>query len=325
MALKGVNLGGWLVIERWITPSLFTETPTASNEYQLAHSMAGAQAIRRHHETFIQEDDLAWLAAQGVQLLRVPVGYWIFGDEAPYVGAIERLDWLIAGARRHKLEVLLCLHAAPGAQNSEAHSGSGNQRRGGAWLRDKTAQQRTIEVLQRLAQRYNGDDLWGIELINEPAIDRFGLRLARFHRRAYQALTKVVQPGTRIVFSDGFRPWLTSGTFGWLKQRHFPVLMDSHLYYCFGLEATQRSFAQQLQAVRKNSRLLRALKFWQPVIVGEWSAVLHKKPEPTQTRQFAKAQHAAYQGAVAACYWTYKTEAPDRWNYRHMRENGLLA
>lgn len=34
MYIKGVNLGNWLVLEKWMSPGLFAE-PTAEDEYYL--------------------------------------------------------------------------------------------------------------------------------------------------------------------------------------------------------------------------------------------------------------------------------------------------
>lgn len=91
--MKGVNFGGWLVLERFITPSIFKDTEV-KDEYSL--SLLGEKyraRIRKHHKNFITEADFKWLS-QRVELIRIPVGYWIFGDEKPYVESTERLDVL---------------------------------------------------------------------------------------------------------------------------------------------------------------------------------------------------------------------------------------
>ena len=71
--LRGVNLGGWLVLEPWMTPSLFAGTD-AKDEYTFMTTPDAAAKLRRHHETFITEDDFAWLGEQGLDLVRLPVG-----------------------------------------------------------------------------------------------------------------------------------------------------------------------------------------------------------------------------------------------------------
>lgn len=319
--LKGVNLGGWLVIERWITPSLFKGIK-ARNEYQLSHTPEGRKRLARHHREFIAEKDISWLARSGVELLRVPVGHWIFGDIPPYIGAIDRLDWLVGVTKKYDIKLLICLHGAPGAQNAAEHSGSGNQRHDISWLHNRQAKEQTIETLSRIAERYRDDShIWGIELLNEPVIDRFGLRLAWFHRRAYRRVVRHARQGTRIVFSDAFHPWLTTNTFWLMKRREFPVVLDSHLYYCFGAIAKQRTFKRQLRSVARHGHLLRIFSKMQPVMVGEWSAMLPYKVDARHTQEFITKQLKAYSPALASCYWTYKAEDPGRWNYRWMVEN----
>jgi len=325
--LKGVNLGGWLVLEKWITPSVFRGS-TARNEYELSSTKQGRVRIKKHHDTFITESDLEWLKEQGVEILRVPIGHWVFGEDKRYVGAIDRLDWLVAASLSYGFKLLLDLHAAPSAQNNAAHSGSGNTNRtiySTKWLNDVSAQEKTIEVLEKVALRYyDSPSVWGIELLNEPVIDRFGLRLARFHRRAYKRLTKIARPGMCIIFSDAYAPLLTTNTF-WLRtSKEFPAVIDCHIYQVFGRKNKKKTFNQHVERVRLIKYFLQFLGMQQPVIVGEWSAMLPHKVTSQETKEYTNRQIDAYAGALAQFYWNYKTEADGRWNYRHMIEKGLL-
>lgn len=325
--MKGINLGGWLVIEKWITPSLFTGTD-ARNEFELANTSRGRVRISKHHRTFITKPDLMWLEKQGIEVLRVPVGYWIFGDDKRYVGALDRLDWLMDTSLSLGLKVLIDLHAAPGAQNRAAHSGSGNtvlDKYSTKWLNDSVRQAETIEVLVRFAKRY-GDSpaLWGIELLNEPAVDRTGLRLARFYRRAYKEVVKHLNPGTRIVFSDGYAPLRLMNTLGLMAQKDYPAVLDTHIYQVFGAASQRRTFNKHVKRLHVIRWFLRFLRLPQRVIIGEWSAMLPVKTTPEQTRRYVDAQLAAFSTCEAQFYWTYKTEADGRWNYRDQVEKELI-
>ena len=77
--LPGLNLGGWLVLEKWMTPSVFAGTE-ATNEYELWQTAAGPGHITHHRDAFITEADIRWIAATGIRLLRVPIGYWALED-----------------------------------------------------------------------------------------------------------------------------------------------------------------------------------------------------------------------------------------------------
>ena len=61
--LRGVNLGGWLVLERWMTPRLFAGTD-AKDEYSFMQTPDAKEKINKHRDTFITEDDFRWLAEQ---------------------------------------------------------------------------------------------------------------------------------------------------------------------------------------------------------------------------------------------------------------------
>ena len=68
--VRGVNIGGWLLLEPWITPSLFDNTcnPNIIDEWtfaQLQDRATATAALQRHWSTFISEDDFAQIAAAG--------------------------------------------------------------------------------------------------------------------------------------------------------------------------------------------------------------------------------------------------------------------
>lgn len=326
-ALQGVNLGGWLVIEKWITPSLFNDT-NATNEFELAATKQGRERIKHHHTMFITEKDLRWLSEQGIEILRVPIGYWIFGDDKRYEPAVDRLDWLVKTSLSLGLKLLLDLHAAPEAQNRAAHSGSGNRvsnEHSTKWLNDVSAQERTIEVLTTIARRYyDSPNIWGIELLNEPSVDFLGLKLARFYRRAYKKLTKVARPGTHIVFSDGYAPLRLTNSLGLLSKPNFPAVLDCHVYQVFGPRNKNRNQRSQLAQLKWTGRLLRFLRLQQPLIVGEWSAMVQRKAPKAEIDNYTKAQRAEFDSTLAHFYWTYKTEDPGRWNFRDLVDRGII-
>ena len=72
--INGVNLGGWLVLERWMTPGLFRASGE-EDEIWLHRSTDPAELerlLRRHRDTYITEDDFRAISAHGLNLVRIP-------------------------------------------------------------------------------------------------------------------------------------------------------------------------------------------------------------------------------------------------------------
>ncbi len=324
--LRGVNLGGWLLLEPWMTPSLF-EGLEAVDEYTFMASPDARARLRRHHETFVTEEDFGWLREHGIDLVRLPVGHWVLHPDPPYLEAPDIVDQAMEWAHQYGIGVLLDLHGVSGSQNGRDHSGKVGPRE---WYRQRSHRDHTHRALAELALRYRDHPaLWGLELVNEP-MDWRVWNLWEFHRAAYRQLSYLLKPGTRIVFHDGYVPWLFRGT---VRSRgDVPVVMDTHLYQCFFPWDLRRGFAAQLEKARRRQRLVRWLSRKHPVVVGEWSAGLGAKalssdgPDARRAQQaaFVAAQLEGYRESVAWFFWSYKGEREDGWNFRHLVESGVL-
>ena len=86
--LHGVNLTGWLTLESWVTPELFAEVG-ALDEEQLASSLGPrryADYVRNHRATFVTREDFARIAARGFNAVRLPVPWYVYGDDGPEPG-----------------------------------------------------------------------------------------------------------------------------------------------------------------------------------------------------------------------------------------------
>ncbi len=164
--LRGVNLGGWLVLEKWITPSLF-EGLQAADETTYCVELGEAEATRRlhhHWNTFIIRDDFAWLQRVGINAVRLPIGHWLFGKNYPYhasykearypfvQGGIEIVDKVFQWAAEFGLRVVLDLHAAPGCQNGFDNGGILGVCE---WHTKDEYIQHSLDVLELMAERYN--------------------------------------------------------------------------------------------------------------------------------------------------------------------------
>lgn len=73
---------------------------------------------------------------------------------------LTRLDGMLPACRENGLKVVIDLHTTPGGRNEKLES---------LLFTDKRYQDKFLEVWEKIARRYNGNDVvWGYDLANEP-------------------------------------------------------------------------------------------------------------------------------------------------------------
>jgi glucan 1,3-beta-glucosidase len=324
--IEGVNLGGWLVLERWLTPSVFKGS-VAQDEFSFSAKMTDKRrrVLDRHRDTFITEKDFEWISKQGLNAVRLPVGYWALESTPPYIETRKYIDKAFKWAAGHNLAVILDLHAAPGSQNGLDHSG----RKGEAtWHHDQSNIDRTVQILGTLAKEYGKQpNLWGIEVLNEPDPTIPIKTLQEYYLRAIEKVKPHINENVKIIVSDAYRPIAEWDDFLKLPASK-NVVLDVHMYQTFGEENMKLSLEQHITKTFKWKRTLEAFGP-EKVLVGEWSAALHEIYNRIHGygRGFAQelyvnAQKYAFSDTSGWCYWTYKTETADTWNYRYLVEPG---
>ena len=166
--IHGTNLGNWLVLEKWMKPDLFESSGT-EDETWLARKLPPeefAAKLKEHRDTYVTEDDFSYIASQGLNMVRLPVPYFTFGDRAPFVGCVEYIDKAFDWAEKYGLQILLDLHTVPYSQNGYDNGGLTGVCK---WCKYPEEVEFALTVLERLAQRYGQrKGLYGIEVLNEP-------------------------------------------------------------------------------------------------------------------------------------------------------------
>ena len=341
--VHGVNLGGWLVLERWMKESLF-QGVNGKDETCFCVQLGREEASRRLHEhwdTWITEEDFAWIADHGFNAVRIPVGHWIFGpssgypyhkrfgaDRHPYVdGGIERLDKAFDWAEKHGLLILIDLHCAPGCQNGFDNGGLEGVC---DWWKDPKNVDFTVLTLERLAERYGQrKTLWGIETLNEPfPVKAFGgwwgkARLSfsltvlchLFYPQAYDAIRKHCSTDVAVVIHDAFlgadiRKWLRSINFEEPKYRN--VVLDVHRYQCFTDDLKALDAAGNVRHAEEplSEEICSFQNSICQTICGEWSLRAGGDRTNAERQQFFDAQVKAFENCQGCFFWSYKTE----WN-----------
>ncbi|ORY62557.1 glycoside hydrolase superfamily [Pseudomassariella vexata] len=214
---RGVNLGGWLSLEPFITPSLFNYDSKLGiiDEYTLCTFLGAKKAaatLEKHYATFVTESTFSDIAAAGLDHVRIPYSYWAVQtyDNDPYV---FRTSWryLLRGiewARKYGLRVNLDLHALPGSQNGWNHSGRQGEVR---WLNGTdgdTNAQRSLDVHDRLSKFFAQDRYRNIitfyGLANEPKMTSIDVSAVLDWTTKSFELVRANGMNANIVFGDGF-------------------------------------------------------------------------------------------------------------------------
>ena len=253
------------------------------------------------------------------------------GVEAPepYVECSQFIDFALDQSGQNGLKLLLDLHGAPGSQNGWPHSGQSGPIN---WPKNPKNIQETLRVLESFGQKYGKHPaLFGIELLNEPSPQIPLEILQQFYQDAYQRLRQCVDPTVAIVFHDSFRP------LAWKNFMQAPaftnVILDTHLYQCFGKQDRARTAREQLEFSLNRKKELDEMQHEElPTIVGEWSLALPGSDmlelSPLQVasvkRAYADTQLLNYEGTRGWFFWSYKLEYPSEWNFQYSVEHGWL-
>ncbi|CAG7849291.1 Glucan 1,3-beta-glucosidase 3; AltName: Full=Exo-1,3-beta-glucanase 3 [Serendipita indica DSM 11827] len=322
---RGVNLGSWFVLERWITPSPFRNAAApGQSDLHIAQGQDARKNLEEHWGSWINDEDWRWIIDHGYNSVRIPVGYYhLCGvdasviqntDFAPYQNVFEGawafIDRAIQTAAKYHIGVLLDLHAAPGAQNPDAHSGVGNAQVK-IWDGDNAnATVRALRVLIAEAAKY--ENVVGIELLNEPNDRDF---LPNWYASTIDSL-RSVSADLPIYIADA---WHSEKYIPWASARQDFVVVDQHLYRCFTEEDRRKWGDQHAAEIRDGTA--RQFKQWSKqargnFIVGEFSAALGGQPPHTdagehdrQRRVFAQAELAVFEESCGGWFfWTLKKE-----------------
>jgi len=295
MKIKGVNLGNWLVLEKWMNPALFAGT-TAEDEYYLPRQLTREvyeARIQIHRSEYITERDFVAIKAMGMEAVRIPVPYFVFGDREPFIGCIQELDKAFNWAERYGLQILIDLHTAPMGQNGFDNGGICGVCK---WSRYPEEVEFVLSVLERLAERYGTrKGLWGIEVLNEPiterawkmmdvpsrypAIDREMAEgsgpntlefLKEFYCRAYDRLRRYMPKEKYVVIHDGFE--LLAWKDFMREEKYENVVLDTHQYLMFAeADGCEQSLEGYQAYIRDHYvKNIEEMQNYFPVICGEW-------------------------------------------------------
>jgi aryl-phospho-beta-D-glucosidase BglC (GH1 family) len=278
-----------------MNPALFEET-TAEDEYWLPRQLSKEvyeARIKIHRSEYITERDFVTIKSWGMTTVRIPVPYFIFGDRKPFIGCINDLDKAFNWAEKYGLQILIDLHTAPEGQNGSDNGGICGVCK---WAQTPKEVEFELTVLERLAERYGKrEGLWGIEVINEPALESiwevFDMQkryppvdkemaegskgitlefLKQFYKDSYVRMRKFLPEDKCFVIHDGFdlKVWKDFMQ----EDTYKNVVLDTHQYLMMaemmGCEQTVEGYLSYIQ--EHFAKDIEEMQQYFPVICGEW-------------------------------------------------------
>ncbi|CAH7686391.1 glycoside hydrolase superfamily [Phakopsora pachyrhizi] len=297
--ILGVNLGGWLVLEPFITPALFepfvqTAAP-AVDEWTLSQKLGDSlsKTLEKHYDTFITEEDFAEIASAGLNWVRIPVGYWMIETKKgePFLAGLswKYLFKALIWARKYGLRVNLDLHAVPGSQNGYNHSGKQGTVGFLNGVMGIANAERTLNYIRTLTQFISQPEFKNVvpmfSVLNEPSNDYISHEItSSWYYEVYKKMRDISGVGEgngpfmvihdRFIGIDGGKNLRNVWT-GFLSGSD-RIGLDAHPYVCFGPQMTDNLLKNPLGVCNRwGARVSQTMEGFGLSISAEWSLALN--------------------------------------------------
>eukprot|EP00325_Prymnesiales_sp_UTEX-LB-985_P000943 CAMPEP_0174705944 /NCGR_PEP_ID=MMETSP1094-20130205/8973_1 /TAXON_ID=156173 /ORGANISM="Chrysochromulina brevifilum, Strain UTEX LB 985" /LENGTH=409 /DNA_ID=CAMNT_0015904163 /DNA_START=108 /DNA_END=1337 /DNA_ORIENTATION=+ len=312
LEIRGVNLGGWLLAERWLVggdapyiqttccdhvlnpydsstldcrqqgvdpasdPIMCQDDERALSEWRRRNQ--SVHTVMAFRNAFITADDFALMSSYGLNSVRIPIGHWVVIPHYPYIHGrgLSYIDDAVRWAKEYNLTVLLDLHGAVGSQNGKQTSGLEDW----SWRPSDFNKTATLQVLRTLASRYaNETHVIAIELLNEAEIPISDL--LPFYQKASDIVREYMPAGRVAVVINLFYIYevmtVAWASLNWyLPSSRYPnIVYDLHLYYTFAAKGAKwvgLQFWTSRVLVEIQTALLSVTG--RPSFVGEWSLAI---------------------------------------------------
>jgi endoglucanase len=312
--LRGVNLGGWLVQEKWMTPldsGGLVDTYSVMKELDRRFGVATEQSLMKtYQDNWITTTDLDNIRAGGYNVVRVPVWWGNFyaldnvSNSGWRADAFEKLDWIVNNAGSRGLYVIIDMHGVVGGQSLSDTTGQANRNE---YWSNGSHQGNTAWMWWQIANRYKGNaTVAGYDLINEP----IGAPSPSAVWSAYDSLYKSVRsvdPGHMIFLEGAYGSWNWSmlpnpAQYGWTN-----VVYEMHEYQYNGSAAqVQQGATNQVTDFNNHAS-------WNvPGYIGEFNSM------GTGSATWAATKTTYDNAGLSWTMWSYKAThglVPDSWGW----------
>lgn len=214
---RGMGLGGWLLPEGYMW-KFYTKCDRPRHMETLINELCGENYAdsfwKRYFDSYITEQDIAWIAGQGLNSVRLAINsrHLFDVDETEAVhfneATLRHVDDCLLWCKKHGIYLFLDMHGAPGGQTGQNIDDSE------ADIPDLFTDERNQDILVKmwrlLAVRYTNEPaIGGYDLLNEPIPNwncQYNSQLLPLYRRLIRAIREV--DPNHVIILEGVH-WAT--------------------------------------------------------------------------------------------------------------------
>lgn len=312
--LRGLNLGGWFIMEKWMCPldsGSLPDTYSVITNLDSRFGVATEQSLIHLYQTnWITTADLDNISRAGFNCVRMPV-WWgnLYSITNTTLSgwrsdAFTVLDWLVTNCATRGIYVVVDMHGVVGGESTSGDTGWQNQNQ---YWTSTLDQEETAQMWTQLATHFAGNGtVAGYDVINEPMNAPSDAAVWSAYSSLYGTI-RSADPG-HILFIEGtFDQWNWSmlpspATYHWTN-----IVYSMHEYQFNGtLAQIEAGATNQVNDFNNH-------KSWNvPDYVGEWN-------DMSQGASVYEGSINEYNAnGVSWSMWAYKATdglLPDGWGW----------
>jgi glucan 1,3-beta-glucosidase len=309
--MVGVNAGGWMVLEPWITPSLFyrfldkTKGHVGVDSYTFCEALGpeeGNKVMRAHWDAWYTDALIKDLKDREIEVIRLPIGDWTLNQYGPYVGcmdgAAEKITWFLDTCAKYDIKVLMDVHAMKDSQNGYDNSGKASDviwtsetefshwpNQAARWFGDwnhttnqyddinYAAQEWGLQVHEGLLKKWGKHPaFYAFEPLNEPQFNPITEVLKKWYKKSRELVRQHTNDAW-FVFHNAQLDFNPEVWNGLFDPKDDRVAVDVHYYQAFIKSTDKKSFTDVAGACDNYSKYIAEIAdgLDYPVWIGEWA------------------------------------------------------
>lgn len=254
VVIRGFGLGGWLMPEGYMfnMPGDFGPTRLRNEITDLLGASETDRWFEEFRTNYVQEEDIIAMKEWGADHIRIPFNHKVFYDidsDTFNEREFDRLNQVLIWCKRHRMDVILDMHGAPGAQSDKEIADSDGTAR--LWTEYETYMPITIKIWTEIARRYADETIIiGYDLLNEPVTPNgYGAEdVLRFHTDLIPEIRKVDK--NHILFINGNYFSTTFNLLDAIPRQDDNVVFAFHKYW----NSTDQGTINYLLALRDQTQ-----------------------------------------------------------------------